>query len=203
MKGSAVRVVFSIIQYSYNTFSFGIARLRSKFWGVFTKKMGQRVNIKSGTIIFSPFHVEIGDFCDFGSNCNLNGHSGLTIGSFVRFAGNVSVLTNQYIYDDPKLPVYFSGYHPGPVVIEDDVWVGVNAVIMPGVTIGRGAIVGANAVVTKSVEPYAIVGGVPAKRIRYRFGPEERKQAMQLDLKSFKRKDHPHHPGDDKSIPFF
>jgi len=59
-----------------------------------------------------------------------------------------------------------------PIEIGNDVWIGTRAMIMDGVTIGHGAIVAANAVVTKDVPPYAIVGGVPAKLIRYRFAPE-------------------------------
>jgi acetyltransferase-like isoleucine patch superfamily enzyme len=55
------------------------------------------------------------------------------------------------------------------VVIEDDVWIGTRAIILHGVTIGRGAIIGAGAVVTKNVPPYAIVGGVPAKIIKFRW----------------------------------
>lgn len=68
----------------------------------------------------------------------------------------------------------------GMVVIGNDVWIGGRAIIMRGVTIGDGAIVAAGAVVTKDVEPYAIVGGVPAKLIKYRFGEEERRALMQL-----------------------
>lgn len=57
----------------------------------------------------------------------------------------------------------------GNIVLEDDVWVGHGAIIMSGITIGRGAVVAAGAVVTKNIPPYAIVGGVPAKVLRYRF----------------------------------
>ncbi len=60
----------------------------------------------------------------------------------------------------------------GPIIIGHDVWIGRRAMIMSGVTIGNGAVIGAGAVVTKDVPPYAIVGGVPAKLIRYRFGQE-------------------------------
>lgn len=63
--------------------------------------------------------------------------------------------------------------HNGEVTIGNDVWIGANAVILPGITIGDGAVIGAGAVVTKDVEPYAIVGGVPAKIIKYRFSPEK------------------------------
>lgn len=62
------------------------------------------------------------------------------------------------------------------VVIEDGVWVGCNVVILKGVTVGRGSVVGAGAVVTKDVPPYAVVGGNPAKLIKYRFTEEQIKE---------------------------
>jgi acetyltransferase-like isoleucine patch superfamily enzyme len=70
----------------------------------------------------------------------------------------------------PGTPIYFSGRPPLPeTVIEDDVWIGHRAILKAGVRIGRGAIVGAGAVVTKDVSPYWIVGGVPAQKIGERF----------------------------------
>lgn len=60
-----------------------------------------------------------------------------------------------------------------PVVIEDDVWIGANVTILKGVTIGRGSVVAAGVVVTKSCPPYSIIGGVPAKVLKMRFTPEE------------------------------
>jgi len=60
-----------------------------------------------------------------------------------------------------------------PVVIEDECWIGANVTILKGVTIGRGSVVAAGAVVTKSCEPYSIIGGVPAKLIKMRFTPEQ------------------------------
>lgn len=70
----------------------------------------------------------------------------------------------------------------GPIVLEDDVWLGMRVLVMSGVTIGRGAVVAAGAVVTKDVPAYAIVGGVPAKVIKYRFAPEVIAQAEKLDF---------------------
>lgn len=70
----------------------------------------------------------------------------------------------------------------GNIVVKDDVWIGDGAIICSGVTIGQGAIVAAGAVVTKNVEPYAIVGGNPAKLIRYRFDENLRNRLLQIDV---------------------
>ena len=70
----------------------------------------------------------------------------------------------------------------GSIIIKDDVWIGANAIICSGVTIGQGAIIAAGSVVTKDVEPYAIVGGNPAKVIKYRFDEEIRKKMLGIDI---------------------
>ena len=70
----------------------------------------------------------------------------------------------------------------GPIVLEDDVWLGFRSTIMSGVTIGKGAVVAAGAVVTKDVPPYAIVGGVPAKVIKYRFSEAVIAEAQKMDF---------------------
>lgn len=70
----------------------------------------------------------------------------------------------------------------GNIVVEDDVWIGENAIISSGVKIGQGAIVAAGAVVTKDVEPYAIVGGNPAKIIKFRFNENIREKLMKMNL---------------------
>lgn len=70
----------------------------------------------------------------------------------------------------------------GPIKICDDVWIGYNAIILSGVTIGQGAIVGANSLVTKDVEPYSIVGGNPAKFIRYRYPIELVEEMKKIDF---------------------
>ena len=81
----------------------------------------------------------------------------------------------------PKSEIASAWDNKGDIVIGNDVWIGYDAVIMAGVHIGDGSIIGTRAVVTKDVEPYSIVGGVPAKEIRKRFAPDviERLQAIQ------------------------
>ncbi len=101
----------------------------------------------------------------------------LTIGKKVLFGPNPTIITGdhrtdvigQYILDvTEKLPE-----NDAPVTIEDDVWCGANVTILKGVTIGRGSVIAAGAVVNKSFPPYSIIGGVPAKLLKMRFTPEE------------------------------
>lgn len=76
----------------------------------------------------------------------------------------------------------------GDIIIDDDVWIGYGAIVMSGVHIGQGAVIGAGAVVTKDVPPYAIVGGVPAKIIKYRFDDELIKELMKVDYSRLTKK---------------
>lgn len=106
----------------------------------------------------------------------------LTIGNYVSIAPNVTFLlgVNHQIDTVTTFPFYSKlversakdALTKGPVVIEDEVWIGTGAMIFSGVRIGKGAIIAAGALVTKDVPPYAIVGGNPAKLIRYRFDRE-------------------------------
>lgn len=107
----------------------------------------------------------------------------LTIGKKVIFGPRPTIITGdhrtdligKYICDVTDKDKIENGknIYDAPVVIEDDVWCGANVTILKGVTIGRGSIVAAGAVVTKSFPPYSIIGGVPAKLIKMRFTPEE------------------------------
>ena len=83
-------------------------------------------------------------------------------------------------WDLPKSEVATAWDNKGDIVIGNDVWIGYDAVIMAGVHIGDGAIIGTRAVVTKDVEPYSIVGGVPAKEIRKRFAPDVAAELLEL-----------------------
>lgn len=103
----------------------------------------------------------------------------LTIGKKVIFGPHPTIITGdhriniigKYIVDVSEV-VKGSG-HDAPVVIDDDVWCGANVTILKGVTIGRGCVVAAGAVVTKSFPPYCVIGGVPAKLLKMRFTPEQ------------------------------
>lgn len=103
----------------------------------------------------------------------------LTIGKKVIFGPKPTIITGDHridiigkfiidVTDDEKLPS-----QDAPVVIEDDCWIGANVTILKGVTIGRGCVIAAGAIVTKYLPPYSIAGGVPAKVLKYRFTPEQ------------------------------
>lgn len=107
----------------------------------------------------------------FGENVSIglfsviDGSGGLTVGDDVRMGPNVIIYTHNHRFESTDVPLFRQGLDYAPVKIEDDVWLGARVTILPGVTIGRGSIIAAGAVVTKDVPPYAIMGGVPAKQI--------------------------------------
>lgn len=119
--------------------------------------------------------IEIGDNVSLNSNVMINADIGgcIRIGNNVLIGPNVVLRASNHKYSDLNTPIRQQGHKPGYIIIEDDVWIGANAVVLPGVKIGKGAIVGAGAVVTKDVKTYSIVGGVPARWISTRSGDEK------------------------------
>lgn len=106
-------------------------------------------------------------------------------GNYVLIAPNVSIIGGDHTFHIPGVPIIFSERPLTPkTVIEDDVWVGRGATILAGTRIGRGSIIAAGSVVTRDVDEYTIVGGVPAKFIKFRFSGEKEKENHDLFLKS-------------------
>lgn len=160
--------------------------LRARFWSIFLKRMGKGSTIWSGCKILSPQNVEIGDYTFINENCILSGHANLKIGNFVMIGPNCLISTSDHRYSEYQKPMRLQGLILAPIIIEDDVWLGANVVILPGVRVKRGSIVGANSVVTKDVDAFTIVGGVPAKLIKGRFRESDIKNAYKVDLQRFK-----------------
>ena len=111
----------------------------------------------------------------FGRNTQVNSYTQfrfkegrITIGSNVLFAQFITVLAHSYNYEDKSKPIVEQGMYTKDVTIGDDVWIGAYTTIMPGVTIGDGAIVAAGSVVTKDVPNYEVWGGIPAMKIKER-----------------------------------
>lgn len=108
--------------------------------------------------------VIIGDYTRIGLHNTIIGP--VTIGSHVNLAQGITVTALNHNFENPDLRIDEQGVSTKPVVIGNDVWIGANAVILPGVTIGEHCVVAAGAVVTKDVPPRSLVGGVPAKVIK-------------------------------------
>lgn len=92
----------------------------------------------------------------------------INIGNNVLIGPRVLFRSTNHKFDDPHVPIASQGHLPGVITVSDDVWIGANATILKGVTVGRGAIVAAGAVVTKDVPPLSIVAGVPARLVKWR-----------------------------------
>lgn len=151
---------------SYNGLSGRISkRFRVAAARTFLAYVGKGVNIEKGARITSK--CSVGDNSGIGINAKL--HGTVIIGENVMMGPDCIIYTSNHEFVRVDIPMNKQGFQQEkPVVIGDDVWIGGRVIILPGVKIGTGCIVGAGAVVTKDVPEYAIVGGNPAKVIKYR-----------------------------------
>jgi acetyltransferase-like isoleucine patch superfamily enzyme len=126
-------------------------------------KISKKVGLYRGFEVRHPWKLHIGASTIIGHNALLDARKGLTIGSNVNFSNEVMIWTLHHDYNDSNFSEIGA-----PVVIEDYAWICSRAIILPGVRVGKGAVVAAGAVVTKDVEPFTVVGGIPAKKIAQR-----------------------------------
>ncbi|MBW4474812.1 MAG: acyltransferase [Stenomitos rutilans HA7619-LM2] len=109
--------------------------------------------------------IKIGDSCFVNSFSVLYGHGDLIIGNGVLIGPQVTLIPANYGFKDRDTPFRQQVASMKGITIEDNVWIGAGVTILDGCTVGKGAVIGAGAVVTKTVEPYAIVAGIPARKI--------------------------------------
>ena len=163
-------IYYSIIQHLAHSRIIGVfTRFRvwylSRAFGVMPSDKNSKVEY--GVYISDAKNLKIGKHVRINENVFLQGH--ITIGDNVMLAPNVAIYSKTHNYNNPDVPMVLAGdSETKEVVIENNVWIARNVVILPGIRIGEGSIVGANSVVNRDVEPWSIVGGVPAKLIRKR-----------------------------------
>lgn len=138
--------------------------IRRFFYRLANMKIGEGSTLHEGARFYNPAKIEIGEDTIIGEFAVLDGRDKLTIGNHVDIASEVMIYNSQHDMETEHFAAKES-IVLAPVSIQDYVFIGPRAIILPGVTIGKGAIVGAGAVVTKDVPDYTIVGGVPAKII--------------------------------------
>ena len=176
-----------LIQLLKNKIGFAIAMNRVFVLRIFGLSIGQNSAIEKRCKFVYPKNISIGQnsYINHDSLFLSSEKANISVGDLCMIGMNCIVLTTNHKYSNWLVPIRLQQDDDKSVVIEDDVWIGANTTILPGVTIGRGAIVGAGAVVTKDVKPYSIAGGVPAKHIKYRFDGKKRSLASQIDLTQF------------------
>lgn len=164
-------------------------RMRRAVWRALTSKFGHGVRIGRAAIATHPETFEIGDGVFIGEQAFIQGRTGghcligahawigpqsyldardLEIGEYVGWGPGAKALGSQHTGEPGDIPIIQTDLVIKPTRIHDWADIGVNAVILPGVTVGKGAIVGAGSVVTRDVEPFSIVAGVPARMLRRR-----------------------------------
>lgn len=139
---------------------FGWRRFLLRLFGA---KVGCQTHIYNSAIIYMPWNLTIGDQSSIGEWALIYNLGPITIGNRTTISQRVHLCAGTHDYTDPALPLL-----KPPIVIKDQAWICADAFVGPNVTVGEGAIVGARAVVSKDVEPWAIMAGNPAKFIRRR-----------------------------------
>ena len=112
--------------------------------------------------------VEIGQQVNIGAGSFIYGYGDITVGDYCLIANGVEIIGGDHGMDDLSRPMRFQGRSPRPISIGEDVWIGTRAVILGGVSVGKGAVIGAGAVVTADIPPRAVAAGVPARVLRIR-----------------------------------
>lgn len=138
-----------------------------------------RINVGDGTYGVLNIHTSGNSeekLC-IGKYCQISGQSHFLLGGEHNYKYITTYPCREIIFKNGK-----SSITKGSIVLDDEVWIGCNALIMSGVHVGKGAVVAAGAVVTKDVEPYTIVGGVPAKVIKKRFSEKVIDKLIELDI---------------------
>lgn len=133
---------------------------RRFFYRMFGMRIGKGSAIHMHLKLYNPFNIVIGEDSIVGEGTVLDGRDKLVIGNHVDIASEVMIYNAEHDVKDPNFKAISA-----PVIIEDYVFIGPRAIVLPGVTLKKGCVVGAGAVVTKDIPEYSIVGGVPAKHI--------------------------------------
>ena len=150
---------------SFSRIKVGQKFFRSMCGKLILSECGKNVNIEKGAVFSS--RVTLGDNSGIGIRASISGET--RIGSNVMMGPDCIIYTKNHDFSRTDIPMNQQGFQKEkPVFISDDVWIGGRVTILPGVKIGTGAIIGAGSIVTKDVPDYAIVGGNPAKILKYR-----------------------------------
>src|SRR6266566_4034446 len=166
---------------TYKKIHYWLTYFRTLTYKPFLKYLGTKVVIENNFNCWGMKNSEIGSYSYINHDVEIDAqYNMVTIGKEVMIGSHVYIGTINHGHQDFDKPMSRQSSISGKVAIKDDVWIGTKAIILPGITIGRVAIIGAGAVVTKDVPQYAIVGDIPAKIIKYRFNKQIIKKALKM-----------------------
>jgi len=143
-------------------------QIRNRFYEKSLKSCKGKIYVLPNVTICYPYRLIIGYNVFINRGVYITARADITIGDNVMIGPFAVINSGGHIYNDKDTLIRDQGHKLEPVTIGNDVWIGAHSVIMPGVHIGDGAVIGAGAIVTHSVPPYAVVVGVPARVVSYR-----------------------------------
>lgn len=144
------------------------AKKRALFYHVTLPKCGSELYVHPHVAIYFPQNVALGNNVYMNRGVFITARADVVIGDSVLIGPYTVINSGNHAYSDPDRAIRLQDHVSAPIVIEDDVWLGAHVTVLPGVTIGRGAVVAAGAIVTRDVEPNSVVAGVPARAIKHR-----------------------------------
>ena len=149
--------------------SVGIgSKKRILFYSKTLQKCGNNLQVMPGFIVKFPEKLFIGDNVTINRNVFITARDNIYIGNDVLIGQNSIINSGSHEFSNLDISINAQGHSADKIIIGNDVWIGANCSVLKGVKIGDGAVVGAGSVVTKDIEPYTIVGGIPAKKIKDR-----------------------------------
>lgn len=149
-------------------FKFLFRKLSCLKYKIFFYHFGEGSSISNNVKIICPERICIGNNVGIANNVILDGRGGLEIGDDTMIGFETVILTSMHNHDSLQVPIRKQGMSYEPIKIDKNVWIGTRVVILPGVTIGDNSIIGANAVVNKSIRSGVVAGGVPVKILKNR-----------------------------------
>jgi maltose O-acetyltransferase len=155
--------IFSKIPYSPGL------KLRGASAKVMLKEYEKKFRISTNVTLLDPQNISFGENVGIARDVVLDGRGGLQIGKNTIIGLESLIITSTHKYERTDIPISSQGSYSKPIQIGDDCWIGARVILLPGVNIGKGSIIGANAVVTHDIPEYSVAAGIPCKRIRSRL----------------------------------
>lgn len=156
------KILFSLPRYRFCN------ALKSFYLRILGAKIGANVVYYPGVWILPGRNLHIGSNVDIALDVVITTSGGVFIGDRVLIGYRSQILSSNHVIPNSRNRIFDAGHRHKKVRIDNDVWIGANCIILPGIHIGEGAVIAAGSVVTKSVEPFTVVGGNPLRLIRER-----------------------------------